>query len=168
MLSAKTARQLALPAMVLILVCAVFTIGCHKARDTSFIGTFRMGERVQLGPLVYQVLESDWRNELGSGGRTPKERYVFMKMSITNSSSSAVSVPAFTIEGGGKTFTELSEDMDKVDNWLGLLRNISPSQTEQGWIVFDAPMTAYKLVVTDGGEVGKETSAHIDIPVQLE
>ena len=49
-----------------------------------------MGERVQVGPLVYQVLESDWRSELGSGGRTPKDRYLFVKVSITNSSGSPV------------------------------------------------------------------------------
>ena len=55
-----------------------------------------------------------------------------------------------------------------MDNWFGLLRNIGPSQTEQGWIVFDAPMTAYKMVVTDGGEVGQKKRAHVEIPVHLE
>jgi hypothetical protein len=127
-----------------------------------------MGERVQVGPLVYQVLESDWRSELGGGGRTPKERYLFTKVSITNGSGSPVSVPAFTIEGAGKTYSEVSEDMDKVDNWLGLLRTIPPSQTQQGWVVFDAPMAAYQLVVTDGGEIGAEKTAHVEIPVHLE
>jgi len=127
-----------------------------------------MGERVQLGPLVYQVLESDWRNELGADGRSPKDRYLFVKVSITNSSGSTISVPAFTIEGNGKSFPEVTEQMDKVDNWLGLLRNIGGSQTEQGWAVFDAPMATYKLVATDGGEIGSERFAHVDIPVQLE
>ena len=127
-----------------------------------------MGERVQIGPLVYQVLESDWRSELGGGGRTPKDRYLFAKVSITNSSGSPISVPGFTIESGDKSYSEVSEDMDKVDNWLGMLRTIAPSQTEQGWIVFDAPLAAYKLVVTDGGEVGSEKTAHVEIPVHLE
>ena len=123
MLSAKTARRLILPAALLVLVCAIFASGCSKAQDASFIGTFHMGERVQVGPLVYQVLESDWRSELGSGGRTPKDRYMFVKLSITNTSGRPVS-PGVTIEGAGKTYTEVSEDMDKVDNWFGLLRNI--------------------------------------------
>jgi hypothetical protein len=77
-------------------------------------------------------------------------------------------VPSFTIEGSGKTYPEVSEDMDKVDNWFGLLRRIGPSQTEQGWVVFDAPMAAYKMVVTDGGEIGAEKTAHVEIPVHLE
>jgi len=168
MLSAKIARRSILPAAILMLVSASISSGCRKGRDASFIGTFPMGERVQVGPLVYQILDSSWRNELGSGGRTPKDRYLFVRMSITNSSGSPVSVPGLTIEGGGKTFAEVSEDMDKVDNWFGLLRTIQPSQTEQGWIVFDAPMTAYKLNLSDGGEVGSEKSAHVDIPVSLE
>lgn len=168
MLSAKTARRVVVPATVLVLFCAAIVTGCSKSRDASFIGTFRMGERVQLGPLIYQVLESDWRSELGGGGRTPKDRYLFAKVSITNSSGSPVLVPGFTIEGGGKTYSEISEDMDKVDNWLGLLRSIGPSQTEQGWVVFDAPMAAYKMIVTDGGEVGAEKTAHVEIPVHLE
>jgi hypothetical protein len=120
-----------------------------------------------MGPMVYQVLEADWRTELGNGGRTPKERYLFLRMSITNGDSSPASVSTFTLENAGKTYSEVTEDMDKVDSWLGLLRNVGGSQTEQGWIVFDAPMGAYKLVITHG-DVGEEKSAHVDIPVQLE
>ena len=127
-----------------------------------------MGERVQVGPMVYQVLESDWRNELGAGGKAPKDRYLFIKVTIANSSGSSVSVPAFTIEANGKSYNEITEHMDKVDDWLGLLRNIGGSQTNQGWVVFDAPMAAYKLVATDGGDIGAEKFAHVDIPVELE
>jgi hypothetical protein len=29
-------------------------------------------------------------------------------------------------------------------------------------------MAAYKLVVTDAGDIGHEQHAHVDIPVQLE
>ena len=91
-----------------------------------------MGEKVQVGPLIYQVLQSDWRSELGSGGRTPRNRYMFVKLSITNTSGGTVSIPTLTIEGGGQSYGEVTEDMDKVDNWFGLLRNIGGSQTEQG------------------------------------
>jgi hypothetical protein len=166
MLSAKTALRL-MPAAVLMVVCALATGACRKSRDSSFIGTFRMGEKVQMGPMVYQVLESEWRNELGSGGRTPKDRYLFLRLSITNGDSAPAAVSTLTLEGAGQTYSEVTEDMDKVDNWLGLLRNVGGSQTEQGWIVFDAPMAAYKLVITHG-EIGQEKYAHVDIPVQLE
>jgi hypothetical protein len=166
MLSAKTALRL-IPAAALVLACAFSSSACNKARNASFIGTFHMGEKVQIGPMVYQVLESEWRTELGSGGRTPRDRYLFLRMSITNDDASNAAVSTMTLEGAGKTYSEVTEDMDKVDNWLGLLRNIRGSQTEQGWIVFDAPIAAYKLVITHG-DVGDEKSAHVEIPVQLE
>jgi hypothetical protein len=165
MLSAKTAVGLAVPAVLTL--CALVLTGCSKT-DSSLIGTFRTGERVQVGPVIYQVLESDWRNELGPGGRAPKDRFLFVRLSITNSSASPVSIPGLTIEASGKSYDEVTDGMDKVDNWLGLLRNVQGSQTAQGWIVFEAPMAAYKLVVTDGGEVGAEKHAHIEIPVHLE
>lgn len=149
------------------LLCVLFAAGCRKSQDASLIGTFHMGEKVQMGPVVYQVLESEWRNELGSGGRTPKDRYLFVRLSIANGAGLTESVPTMTIESGGKSYPEVTEDMDKVDNWLGLLRNVGGSQTEQGWIVFDAPMAAYKLVITQG-DIGEEKTAHVEIPVQLE
>lgn len=157
-----------LSAPALLLACVIFPVGCKSSSEATFIGTFHMGEKVQVGPLVYQVLESNWRTELGGGGRTPRDRYLFVKVNITNTAGSAVAVPGLAIEGAGKTYNEVTEETDKVDNWFGLLRNIGPSQTEQGWIVFDAPMTAYKLIVTDAGEIGKEKFAHVDVPVQLE
>jgi hypothetical protein len=126
-----------------------------------------MGEKVQTGALVYQVLEAEWRNELGNGGRSPKDRYLFIRLSVTNSSGTTVAAPALTIEGAGKTYSEVVENTEKVDNWMGLLRNVAASQTEQGWIVFDAPMAAYKLILEEG-EVGQEKTAHVDIPVHLE
>lgn len=168
MVSLKTAWPLRLAAASLLILCAMVVTGCDKAKDASFIGTFRMGERVQIGSIVYQILEADWRSELGEGGRNPRDRYLFLKVSIVNGSGSTVSVPGFTLEGGGKTYGEVTEQMEKVSDWLGLFRNIAASQTQQGWVVFDAPMAAYKLVVTDGGDIASEKFAHVDIPVHLE
>jgi hypothetical protein len=169
MLPAKTARRRFMSATFLMAVlCAAGALSsCRNKRDASFIGTFRMGEKVQTGALVYQVLQAEWRNELGSGGRTPKDRYLFIRLSVTNSSGSTVAAPALTIEGAGKTYSEVVENTENVDNWMGLLRNVAASQTEQGWIVFDAPVAAYKLVLEEG-EVGEEKTAHVDIPVHLE
>ena len=166
MLPAKTALRV-IPAAVLMVVCALAAGACNKSKDASFTGTFRMGERVQMGSMVYQVLESEWRTELGSGGRTPRERYLFLRLSVTNGDRSPAGVSTLTLEGGGKTYSEVTEDMDKVDNWLGLLRNVGGSQTEQGWSVFDVPIAAYKLVITQG-DIGEEKYAHVDIPVHLE
>ena len=160
-----TLRSIA--AAALLSLCTLAFSACRKSAEPSFTGTFRMGEKVQVGPMVYEVLQSEWRSELGSGGRTPRERYLFVRLSVTNESSSPSSASTLTLEGAGKTYAEVTEDMDKVDDWLGLLRDVGASQTEQGWIVFDAPMAAYKLVITHG-DVGDEKVAHVDLPVHLE
>jgi hypothetical protein len=92
-----------------------------------------MGERVQAGPLIYNVLEAEWKPQLESSGRAPKERFLFIKVSMTNSSGSSVSAPAFTLESStGKTYEEVTEGLDGVTDWLGMLRTIAPAQTEQG------------------------------------
>lgn len=127
-----------------------------------------MGERVQAGPLVYNALEAEWKTEL-EGGKTPQSRFLLVRVSITNGSGRQISVPSFTLEdAAGKSYPEVTEGVGSVRNWLGILRTVEPSQTEQGYAIFDAPMAAYKLVVSDAGDIGSEKYAHIEIPVHLE
>ena len=144
-------------------------LACSRERDSSLIGTFRMGEKVQAGPVTYEVLESSWRTALSDGGRIPSDRFLFLRVIIANSAAEAVSVPGFSLVGPDqKTYREITENMQNVSKWLGLFRNLQPGQSLEGWVVFDAPMGAYKLVVSDAGDIGAEKYAHIDIPVHLE
>jgi hypothetical protein len=163
-------RRLTCASCRLVLVAFLCALAaCSRGKDASHIGTFQMGERVQAGPLIYNVLEAEWKPQLESSGRAPKERFLFIKVSMTNSSGSSVSAPAFTLESStGKTYEEVTEGLDGVTDWLGMLRTIAPAQTEQGWAIFDAPMAAYKLVLSDAGEIGNEKYARVDIPVHLE
>ena len=144
-------------------------LGCSGGKDASLIGTYRMGERVQAGPFVYTVLEADWRTQLDGNGRTPKNRFLFVRASITNSAGAKMSAPAFTLQAAdGKTYQEEAEGLEGVNNWLNILRTVEPAQTETGWVIFDAPVAAYKLVMSDGGDIGSERHAHVDIPVELD
>lgn len=168
-----TTGRLRRAATILLLLASIstagLTSGCQRAKDPTLIGTFRMGERVQAGPLIYTVLEAEWKTQLEGSGRMPANRFLFIRVSITNSSGAAISAPAFTLLGaGGKTYEELTEGLDEVRNWLNILRTIAPAQTEQGYVIFDAPVGAYKMVLSDAGEVGNEKHAHVDIPVHLE
>jgi hypothetical protein len=153
-----------------LLLSIILTLSaCRGGKDASHIGTFRMGERVQAGPLIYTVLESEWKSQLDGNGRTPKNRFLFIRVSITNSSGANVSAPAFTLRGpGDTTYEEVTEGLDGVRNWLNILRTIAPAQTETGYVIFDAPVAAYKLVMSDAGEVGNEKYAQVDIPVELD
>jgi hypothetical protein len=150
-----------------ILTFAILTIACSRSNDTV-IGTFRMGEQVQAGPIVYTVLEANWKPALESG-KMPKHRFLYVKVSITNSSGQQVAIPAFSLlDPKGTTYTEISEGLEQTTGWLGMLRSLKPAQTDQGLVVFDAPIGPYKLAMSDAGEVGRERYIHVDIPVQME
>jgi hypothetical protein len=128
-----------------------------------------MGEKVQAGPLIYTVLQAEWRTQIEGTGRTPNNRFLFIRATITNSSKAPISAPAFTLRGhDGQVYEELVEGIEGVRNWLNILRTIAPGQTEAGYVVFDAPVAAYKLVMSDAGEIGSEKYAYVDIPVELE
>jgi len=130
-----------------------------------------MGERVQVGPLIYNVLHAEWRTQLGEGpeARAPKNRFLLVQLTITNSGGAETSIPPITLEDErGGAYPE-EPDGTGMTNWLGVLRKLTPAQTDQGRIVFDAPAGAYRLRVTDDNpELGREKAALIDIPLQLE
>lgn len=104
----------------------------------------------------------------GAGATTPDHRFLFVKLSISNNGSQPVSLPLTTLQDAkGQTHAEVTEDLTEVPEWLGLFRTLEPGATEQGYVIFDVPMGAYKLQVSDGGDIGAEKTALIEIPVQV-
>ena len=59
------------------------------------VQVFRMGERAQAGPLIYNVFEADWRPQLGEGpmARRPAHRFLIVHLSVTNSGAEVLSAP---------------------------------------------------------------------------
>jgi hypothetical protein len=152
------------------LLALPFLSGCSGGGQTHPTQLYRMGERTTVGPLIYTVLEAEWRQQLGDGPnpRMPKHRFLVLRLAINNSSNRDVSVPLLSlVDSSGKTYQEESESLGVID-WLGLLRTIQASIPEEGRIIFDAPLAAYKLRVVDDGEVGQEQVAMIEIPLQLD
>lgn len=129
-----------------------------------------MGEKVNAGKLIYNVLHAQWKPALGEGAnqRVPKNRFLILDITITNSSGEEAGVPLLNLyNAGGQNYLEL-DNGEGLENWLGLLRPVKPVQTIQGSLLFDVPQTSYKLQVTDGGESGSELFAYIDIPLQID
>ena len=152
-----------------LLAAMLLMTGCGTKQNSLRID-YPMGERVTLGPLTYNVIETAWRSQLGSDFkvRIPQQRYLMITVSVTNGGGHEVSVPMLTLENpSGQTFVE-SDNGEGVDNWFGLLRTLSPAQTQQGRIVFDVPLTSYRLRVTDSGETGGEKFAWIQIPLHMD
>jgi hypothetical protein len=152
-----------------VILFGCFLAGCQRATPARV--EFPMGEKVPVGPLIYNVVESGWRTQFGDvldGLRIPQQRFLSINLSVTNSGGGDVSVPLFTLENAnGQSFMEL-QDGKGVDNWFGLLRTIAPAQTQQGKIIFDVPLASYKLRVTDGAGPGAEKFAWIDIPLRMD
>ncbi|MEI9812585.1 MAG: DUF4352 domain-containing protein [Acidobacteriota bacterium] len=129
-----------------------------------------MGERVEVGPFTYVVVESSWRSQLGEGFdvRTPQNRFLILTVSITNGGSSEATVPLLTLEGSnGQEFQELA-DGTGVPDWLGVLRSVKSAGTLQGRLVFDVPLSSFRLKLPDGGEPGYEKYAFVDVPLRID
>lgn len=165
-----TAWRLAFAAAMAFGTLVLTGCSCGKSRtEDALIGTFKMGERVQAGKVIYNVLEADWKTALSEGGRTPQHRFLILRVSMTNSGGEQVSVPAFELQAAdGTRYQEVTENLTGVPDWLGLLRTVRPAATQQGVVVFDAPLAAYKLILSDGADLDEERYAHVEIPVQLE
>jgi hypothetical protein len=142
--------------------------GCGQSSNSTPIDG-AMGDKVKVGPLVYSVIDASWKGELGEGYkiRTPSQRFLLLTVSITNSGGNDVSVPMLQLEGNnGQSYQELANG-DGVDQYIGILRNISPSQTLQGRMLFDVPLTSFRLRLVDGGEPGFEKYGFVQIPLNL-
>ena len=141
--------------------------GCNKQNSVQI--NFQMGDRITAGPVVYNVIQTMWRTQMGDifKTRVPENRFLMITLSATNGGGKEVSIPLLTLEGDNKEYREL-ENGDGVNNWFGLIRTISPAETRQGNIVFDVPLTSYRLRLTDGGEPGTEKFVWVDIPLRLD
>jgi hypothetical protein len=77
----------------------LFLSGCQGSgpRRTDF----SMGERVPVGQMTYSVVETAWRPQLGEGFkiRTPEQRFLLIRISITNGTGKDASIPLLTLEG---------------------------------------------------------------------
>lgn len=127
-----------------------------------------MGEKVRVGSFTYDVLEANWKSQLGESvtARTPERNFLLVRLSITNSGGEAATVPTFQLENSsGDTYPE-SQNGANVPHWLGLLRRLEPAQTEDGTLLFDVPTNTYRLRITDGVDGGKVF--HVNIPLRLD
>jgi hypothetical protein len=155
--------------LLLLSATSLILAGCG-ARPNSTRLEYQMGERVPVGSLTYNVVETVWRSQLGDSFkiRLPQQRFLVITISVTNSGGKEVSVPLLTLENAkGETFLE-SDSGEGVDNWFGILRTLSPAQTQQGRLIFDVPLTTYRLRVPDGGDPGTERFAWVEIPLRMD
>ena len=154
---------LLLPAAVSLLL-----LSCAPVENSERL--YRMGELTAVGPVIYNVLEAEWRGDIGVSlqQKIPEHRFLLIRLTLTNSGNQDVPIPLLSLEDHeGNSYLEVS-DIAGVQGWLGLLRILEPASTIQGVIVFDVPSGEYRLRVTDGGELDEEQTALVVIPLTFE
>ncbi|MBV9401843.1 MAG: DUF4352 domain-containing protein [Bryobacterales bacterium] len=156
-----------------VIAFGVFIIACLPggcSRENSARIDYAMGDQAPVGPLSYTVIETSWQTQLGDvlKLRVPQQRFLVMRISVTNGGGSELSIPLLQLESyTGQTYQE-SQDGEGLANWLGLLRTLRPAETLQGQILFDVPLTSYRLRVPDGAGAGAEKYAWISIPLRMD
>jgi uncharacterized protein DUF4352 len=139
--------------------------GCSMGKFP--VRTYRMGEKVSLGPFVYTVYETQWLTQMGAepGLRVPQHRFFLVRASVMNSGSTELAAPNVSIvDDSGKIYEELVNG-ESVPEWIGYLRQLKPSESAQGNLVFDVPPRHYKLRALD--DTG-DRMALIDIPLSFD
>lgn len=148
------------------MLAALFLSSCGEGEVSYPVRTFNLGERIELGHIVYVVFETQWMTHLGEGAdaRIPQHRFFLVRISAVNSAATDLIVPNMTItDDSGNALNELS-DGSGVPQWSGYLRNVKPAESVQGNVLFDAPPRRYKLKITN--ETGDRT-ALVDIPLNF-
>jgi uncharacterized protein YceK len=136
--------------------------GCSSGPSKPL--TYAIGERAELGHIIYVVFEAQWMTQIGSGldARVPKNRFLQVRLSAANSGSAEVLVPSMTlVDDDGNSYTELPNG-EGVPHWIGGLRQAKPAEAVQGNVLFDAPPRHYKLRLTDENE---QRTAFVDLPL---
>lgn len=130
----------------------------------------QMGERVDVGQLSYIVVESTWRTQLGEGlnVRSPQNRFLLLTLAIKNRGTSEAAIPLLNLEASnGQTYQELSDGAG-VNDWLGILRKAAPEQTIEGRILFDVPLSTYRIKLPEVGESGYDRFTWVEIPLSID
>jgi hypothetical protein len=143
---------------------ALFLNACSS--HSASVRSYSLGEKVQLGHIIYTVYETQWEPQFGDGpsARIPQHRFFLVRMAAVNSGGDDLIVPNVTIEDDkGNSYPELSNG-DGVPQWIGYLRKVKPAESAQGNLLFDAPPAHYKLRIAD--EDG-ENVAYVDIPLSF-
>jgi hypothetical protein len=160
----KTCCWLALSIFLLTL-----TTGCTSKRPV--VRTYTIGERAEAGLAFYTALEAVWKSQMGEepAVRMPQNRFLLIRMRMTNSSPQEMSVPLMhLVAPSGEEYVELSDGAG-VEDWLGVIRRLKPNETLFGWVLFDAPRGDYHLRVSDDAfDPADAKVALIQIPIRLE
>jgi len=152
-----------------VVLCCVLASACSPNR--TVVRLYTMGEKADAGLIVYSVLESAWKTQLGEAlsPRLPRDRFLLLRLGVTNGGPNEAAIPLTTlVSPEGKEYPELSDGAG-VEDWLGVLRRLKSNETTFGWVLFDVPRGDYQLRVSDDAfDPADAKLALIQVPLRLE
>ena len=107
---------------VLLTSALIALTGCGE--KAAVISSFPMGQKVQVGKIVYSVLEAEWRTDVPGGKQPPKNRVLQIHLSVTNSGAEEISVPMLRLHDAAGKAGRLEIrylDLDHLDRLLDRL-----------------------------------------------
>ena len=146
---------------------AICLLSCSSVEKAEAPHAYQMGERAPVGHLTYTVFERQWHTEFGTGpdARIPQNRFYLLRISVAHSGGVEAIMPkAELVDDSGATYPE-SSDGEGVQDWIGNTRQVSQSETAQGYLLFDVPAKHYRLKIL--GDEEKQT-ALVDIPLTFD
>ncbi len=152
------------------LIAAVLALGwaCTSSKPATDSKIYNMGDRVQVGPLHYTALETEWLPQIGEGtdAKIPRHQFLAIRLRVFNSGSTTSGIPAIQLlDAKGESFNEA--EGTGLANWFGAIRIVKPVQTEDGRVVFDVPAGSYRLRVGEDADADEQKTALIEIPYQI-
>ncbi|MBK9166748.1 MAG: DUF4352 domain-containing protein [Bryobacterales bacterium] len=150
----------------LVLLVACFVTGCGGNREPR-VHSVQMGDRVELSPFVYHVIDARWETQLGTDitARLPQHRYLVVKLTAVNSGAAPAPIPGLALEDdAGRTFQESADGAGLAD-WLGLIRTVKPADMLEGTVVFDVEPRSYRLRLADSDAV---RTALVELPLRFD
>ncbi|MGD0498054.1 MAG: DUF4352 domain-containing protein [Bryobacteraceae bacterium] len=156
-------RRLICTPLTVTALCACLCLGSCSQSKTK-LHLYSMGQRVEIGHIIYTVLETQWLTQIGEGvnAKVPQNRFFLVRLSAANSGNEKLSVPAISVEDdSGKSYQELPNG-DGIPQWVSMLREIKPAESLQGNVAFDAPPGHYKMLLSDEDQTN---TAYVDIPL---
>jgi hypothetical protein len=92
-----------------------------------------------------------------------------LRVSVTNSGTEEVLVPAMQMIGPNNDSHPELMSGEGVPDWLGVVRRVEPAETMHGRVLFDLPRGDYRLRVTDEDlDPAQAKVAMIEVPLRFE
>lgn len=152
------------PALLLSALAVVASCGGSGQGVLGHAISARMGENVNVGRLIYKVIEVGYRPDIPGAKQPVKSRVLAIRLSIMNPTPLEVSVPALRLVGAdGEGHLEFME-IENSTQWLGMIRRVQPNATDEGIIYFDISPGVYKLELVDNTNPDKERVTLVELP----